>query len=404
MTPKIKIPSKWNVQQNQNATRFANMKSKQAFEQGGEGRSSLVYIPGMANEDQRDLVNVAFASSGSFGSNPDFDTPIAKFEVQTDAFGMPILGYKLYDHFASDVQTIDDYVARYGFTKGMKEVAIANIVNSTTVDQTKSLGILDRVLGLQTRQYMLEMALTKIPAPQLTFNVDSYVEGSVQGKVPELDTPNLQSHSESRTPYTLFKNVGHIAESEEATFKATHNTMGLRENWTIRDLARLINSQVATVMESGTDVAGADWGAKTGIGSTNNPADDISGVVATIEGNGADVDFMVLGTRPSTDFVTNTWIRGSGSVGASPPGSPPVNLGSKMYNVQGFPTVIVDQAKTSTLATVMSKDSVWLGVGPTVIGGYENVTAGFRGKIIKQWFFPVLIQQDFIRDLTGISA
>lgn len=397
-------PKTWNINQNRNVTRFANMKSKQAYEVGGEGRNSLVYIPGFANEDRKDLLNVAFASADKFGAKPDLDNPIAKFEVKTDKFGLPLLDYTLYDQYASEVQTIDDYVARYGYNEGMKQIATANIVNSITVDSTKALNILDRVLGLQTRQYMLEMAVTKIPAPQLTFNVDSYVEGAVQAKVPEMDTPDLQSHTESRTPQTLFKNVGHIAQSEEAGFKATHNTMGLRENWTIRDLARLINQQLATEIETATDVAGSDWGAVGSGLSTNNPANDINTVMTTIEGNGFDVDYLVMHNRPSGDFVTNSWIKGNGIVGASPAGISAVNYGSKMYQVQGFPSAIVDQAKTNTICTVMSKDAVWLGVGPTVIASYENVVQGIQGKVIKQWFFPFLSQSGAIRDLTGISA
>ena len=178
----------------------------------------------------------------------------------------------------------------------------------------------------------------------------------------------------------------------------------MRENWTIRDLARLINSQLATEIETASNTAGADWGAKTGIGSTNNPADDIDGAITTIEGNGFDVDFMVMHNKGSSRFATNTWIKGAGIVGAAPAGVSPVNLGSKMYNVTGFPTVLVDQAKTNTIATIMSRDAVWLGVGPTVIGNYENVVGGFRGKVIKQWFFPVLTQSGAIKDLTGITA
>lgn len=400
------IPNSWNINAQHTQTSFANHNSRQAYGAGGEGKSSLVFIPGIAHPDHREFVNTAFAAADVFGAEPNFDMPVAKFDTKLDSAGMPTLEHSFYDDFGDAVQAVDEAIEQYGYKRGLEHVATANIVNSTTIDSTKSLNILDRVLGLQTRSYLLEMVVTKIAAPQLVFSVDTYSEGSVQGKVPELETPDLQGHTESRATNVLYKNVGHIAESEEATLKASHNTMALRENWTIRDLARTLNSQISTTLETATDVSGSDWGAKDATYgfSTNNPSDDINGVVTTIEGNGFDVDYICAHPRPAMDFVTNKWIRGDGSVGASPPGTSAPIWGQKIFNVAGFPQFVVDQAKTNTIATVGSKDAVWLGVGPTVIANYENVVAGYRGKVIKQWFLPYLAQAGAIRDLTGISA
>lgn len=400
---KSEIPSTWDIPPANMKTVFANAASRNAYRQGGEGRSTLVYLPGNPDEDHKEFENVAFAALDKFGK-PDLDNPIAKFHVATANNGMPYLEHTFYDQYAAEVQTIDDFIQRYGYKDGMKYVATANIVNSATVDTTKALNILDRVLGLQTRQYMLELVVTKIPAPQLVFTVDTYTEGSVQAKVPELARPDIQSHTEARSTQTLFKNVGHIAESEEATFKAIHNTFSLRENWTIRDLARVINSQIATELETATNVAGSDWGAKTGAASDNPPADDVNGVLTTIQGNGFNVDFMCMHDRPAMDFNTNTWVTGPGNVGAAPAGVSAPVWNQKTYQVPGWPTVVVDQAKTNTIATVGSKDAVWLGVGPTIIASYEDVVAGYKGKLVKQWFFPYLAQGGAIRDLTGISA
>ena len=398
------VPETWNIPPAMMKTVFANAASRNAYKQGGEGRSTLVFLPGNPTPDLKEFTNVAFVAADAFGK-PDFDKPVAKFSTATGANGLPVLEHTFYDQYAAEVQTIDDFIERYGYKDGMKYVETANIVNSATVDTTKALNILDRVLGLQTRQYMLEMAVTKIPSPQLVFTVDTYVEGAVQAKVPELVRPDMQSHTESRGTQTLFKNVGHIAESEEATFKAIHNTFSLRENWTIRDLARVINSQIATEMETATDVAGSDWGARTSGVSDNPPADDINGVLTTIQGNGFDVDYMAVHDRPAMDFTTNTHMLGGGQVGAAAPGAPSAPIwNTKTFSVPGFPPVIVDQAKTNTIATIASRDAVWLGVGPTIIANYEDVVAGYKGKLIKQWWFPFLSQAGAIRDLTGISA
>jgi len=400
-------PSKWVVQPDIKRTVYANKQSRMAYTKGGEGRNSIVFMPGIADPDHREFNNVAFANADSISIEPDYSMPIAKFTPEVTADGTLQLKHVFYDGFASAVQEVDDAIAKYGWKAGMEHVATANIVNSVTIDATKSLNILDRVLGLQTRSYLLESVVTKIPSPQLVFTVDEYTEGSVQTKVPELDTPDLQSHTETRTTKTLFKNVGHIAESEEAALKASHNTQALRENWTIRDLARAINAQIATELETATDVGGSDWGAvqATFGGSTNNPSNDINTVVSTIEGNGFNVDFMCMHTRPALDFVTNTWVNGTGTDRPMAQGAPSAPIwGQKRFQVIGFPPAVVDIAKTNTICTVGSMDAVWLGVGPTVIANYENVPAGYRGKIIKQWFFPYLSQAGGIRDLTSISA
>ena len=241
-----------------------------------------------------------------------------------------------------------------------------------------------------------------LPSPNLVFTVDTYTEGSVQEKLPELDEADLISHSESRTTKVLYKNVGHIAISEEAELKGSHPTQQLRQEKTMKDMARAINGQIATELETATDVAGSDWGATSGTppDSSNNPIDDISGVMTTIEGNGFNVDYIAGHDRPITDLLTNKFIRGRGNVGIG------TNvLGNNSVTESGLPASIVkDQALTNTIATVASKDAVWLGQGPTAVASYTNDQAGYKGWLVKQWWFPYLAQGGAIRNLTGVSA
>lgn len=400
---KIQAPSYWNVKPQKLVTKFANAQSRMAFNKAGDGINKIVYVPGVV-EDHPDFVNTAFASLDG-GPKPDYDFPIARFDVAHNSSGLPELKNIFYDSFAENVKAIDDAVAQYGYKRGLQHIATANIVNTQTISTTKALNILDRVLGLQTRSYFLELAVTKIPAPQLVFTVDTFTEGSVQAKVPEMLEPDLISHSESRSTQTLFKNVGHIAESEEAMMLASHNTMALRQDKTIRDMARLLNQQIATEMETATDVGAGDWGAldATQFISNRNPSGDIQGVVTTIRGNGFNVDYMAMHDRPATDFLTNDHIKGRGADGPAY-GSVVMALNQNVINVTGFPTLIVDQAKTNTIATIGSRDAVWLGDGPTIVANYENNPAGFRGWLIKSWKFPYLSQAGAIRDLTSVSA
>jgi len=399
---KAKIPTQWNVAPNVMSTKYANARSKAAHENLGDGRNSIIYVPGKVED--HGFTDTAFASLNGTPL-PDYDTPIAKFSVKTADAGLPTLQHAFYDEFASAAQEWADAVEKYGYKDAQRMIATANIVNTQTISQTKALNILDRVLGLQTRSYFLELAVTKVPAPQLVFTVDTYAEGSVQAKVPEMLEADLISHTESRSTQTLYKNVGHIAETEEAQMMASHNTMALRQDKTIRDMARLLNSQIATTLETATDVSGSDWGALDGTYFVNsaNPSTDIQGVVTTIRGNGFNVDFMAVHDRVATDFLTNTHIRGQGGQGPAY-GQTVMALNQNVINVPGFPTIIVDQAKTATIATVGSKDAVWVGDGPTIVANYENVQGGYRGWMIKSWKFPYLSQAGAIRDLTGVSA
>lgn len=399
---KTKTPKDWNIQGGKIKTAFANSNSKAAYSALGDGRNTIVFVPGKSTDSE--FTNTAFASlNGS--PLPDLESPIAKFTSAKGSDGLQTLETQFYDGFASAAQELADAVEKYGWKDAQRMIATANIVNTTTILQTKALNILDRVLGLQTRSYFLELAVTKIPAPQLVFTVDEYAEGSVQAKVPEMLEADLISHTETRTTKTLYKNVGHIAETEEAQMMASHNTMALRQDKTIRDMARLLNSQIATEMETATDVSGSDWGAldATYFVNSANPSTDIQGVVTTIRGNGFNVDYMAVHDRVATDFLTNTHIRGQGGQGPAY-GQTVMALNQNVINVPGFPTIIVDQAKTATIATVGSKDAVWLGDGPTIVANYENVQGGYRGWMIKSWKFPYLSQAGAIRDLTGVSA
>ena len=399
---KPKLPDSWNVNPNQTKTSYANSRSRMAHQQLGDGNNAVVFVPGKAQD--QGFVDTAFASlNGS--PLPDFDQPLAKFSIAVGSDNRPELQHTFYDEYADAAQEWADAVTKYGFKDAQRMIATGNIVNTQTITNTKALNILDRVLGLQTRSYFLELAVTKIPAPQLVFTVDEYTEGSVQGKVPEMLEADLLSHSETRTTKTLYKNVGHIAETEEAMMMASHNTMALRQDKTIRDMARLLNSQIATELETATDVAAGDCGAldATYFVNNRNPSGDIQGVVTTIRGNGFNVDFMAVHDRVATDFLTNTHIRGQGGQGPAY-GQTVMALNQNVINVPGFPTIIVDQAKTATIATVGSKDAVWLGDGPTIVANYDNVQAGYRGWIIKSWKFPYLSQAGAIRDLTSVSA
>jgi hypothetical protein len=385
------------------STAYANSDTKSIVENGSLGNPTgkVIYMAGKV-DDFYGNPNTVFQADSQNELVPDMDNPLGHFSA-TVTNGLPELGFTAYDQYAEAIQVWSDLKSKYGAVGASKKIATANIVNSQTIDQTKSLNILDRVLGLQVRDFFLQTVVTPIPSPQLVFTVDTYNDGSVQGKVPELDEAQLISHTETRSTQILYKNIGHIAISEEADMKQSHPTMQLRQDKTMKDMARLINSQIATVMATATDVAGSDWGAVSGTppDSANNPINDIQSVMTTIEGAGFNVDYIAGHDRPITDLLTNKFIRGRGNVGIGTD----VLLKNVGIHEVGLPSQIVkDQALPNTTALIGSKDAIWLGQGATIVANYLNDQAGYRGWLVKQWWLPYLAQDGAIRELTGVSA
>lgn len=393
-TQQMKVGIKGEVTKYANADTYNALQTKNV---DGFNYAKIWFLPGKIQDTI--FENVAF---GSYEGLPDVEKPIAKFTVENKN-GVMTLKDKFFDHYANVMHAWKDAVdAEDGNIKRARErISTAAIVGSSDIDATKNLGILSRVLGLQTRSYFLNLLVTMIPSANLVFSVDTMTDGSVAGMVSELGEPKLIPHTETRATNVLYKNIGHIAISEEAKLKGSHNTMALRQDKTLRDLARLINSQIGTVGETATGVAGADWGAVSGTppDSTNNPISDLEGVMTTIEGLGFNVDYIAGHNRPITDLLTNKFIRGRGNVGIG------TNvLATNTPTEPGLVGIVKDQALTNTVALVGSKDAIWLGQGPTTIASYMNDIVGYEGWLAKQWWLPIIANAAGIRKSTGISA
>lgn len=400
------------------ATKYANNHSAQAASVLGDGGyNQIIYVPGGLDLKDHGFSKPTVFETVDGGLRPDYSEPLATYDI-VQKNGIQSLEQTFVDGFGEKVQEIDDYVTRVVGEGGSPHKAIKNIkqgiavaagiVNVQTINDTKALNIQERVLGLQTRSYFLQNTVTKLAAPQLVFTYDEYFEGQVMAKVPEGVEADLVSHQETRTTQILYKNVGHIAETEEAQLLASHDTMGLRQDKTTRDMARLVNAQIATVLESTEATAGADWGARTaGTGlATNRPADDIQAAVTKIRGKGFNVDYIAMHDKVFKDFVTNSENRGLGGIGPSyVQNVTPTTDQQQMVNLPeyGF-SAIIDQALTNTLAIVASKDAVWMGDGPTVVTNYEHDTRGYRGWMIKQWLKPVVVQSDAIEEISGVAS
>jgi len=385
-------------------TVFANKQTESVYNQHGEAAATVGKIWYMPGEYKDDFKNTAFAS---YKGMPDVDTPIAEFVTKREQkTGLGSLDVKFMDSWEDKQYEWLSLIEKFGSAKEayrqLDTPSVAAIVNKTTVDNTKALNILDKVLGLQERQFMLQEVVTRVAAPQLVFTVDRFTEGTVQGKVPELKEPKLVSHSESRVTKVLYKNIGHIAISEEAKLMGIHDTMRLRQDKTIKDMARLLNAQIATELDAfgSTGTAGADWGAKSGTppDSSFDPRDDINAAMVAIQSNGFNVDYIVGHDRVINDLVGNKFIEGRGNEGGR------IDASSSRILVPGLPQIIKDVALPNTKAFFGNKEAVWLGEGPTVVAAYNEEVIGYEGWLTKQWRLPYGAESEAFDERTGVSA
>jgi hypothetical protein len=271
----------------------------------------------------------------------------------------------------------------------------AQLVTPGDIANVEAVTILDEVLGLARPQYTLRGICRPIRMDALTARVDVATKLAGREKVPPLVEAELSAQDYTPVEFDLWKNVVHVAISDEAAKKAAHDILSLHVADAARDLARMENKQISEELADATDVTGADWGT-----STNNPFDDLVEVISTIEGNGYPVDWIAAHPLVWGDFLSNPFVRGSLQGVQLPAG--------RIFQVPGLPGVtgISDNQLTNTVAYVGSNaaPALVLGEGPTEAARYRDERAGYDAYIIRQWLEPKLVISDAVRELTGVHA
>jgi len=270
----------------------------------------------------------------------------------------------------------------------------AQAILPTDISAIEAKVVLEEVLGLARPEYTLRQICRVIPVPQLVMSIDVATTLTGREKVPPMVEAELSAQAYSRVNFDLWKNVVHVVIADEARKKVSHDIMNFHIEDAAGDLARMENSQIATIAETATAVAGSDWG-----DTTKNPYVDISGVMTTIKAKGP-VDFIAAHSLVWADFLSNPFVRGT-LVGVQFPAG-------DVFPVPGLPGVTgySDDALTNTVAIVGSRRgrALILGDGPTEAAQYRNEPAGYDAYIIRQWLEPKLPVAGAIRKLTGVHA
>jgi hypothetical protein len=271
----------------------------------------------------------------------------------------------------------------------------AQLVTPSDISDIEAVTILDEVLGLARPQYTLRGLCRVIRMDALTARIDVATKLAGREKVPPLVEAELSAQDYTPVEFELWKNVVHVALSDEAMKKAAHDILGLHVSDASRDLSRMENKQISEELATATEDSGADWAT-----TTNNPFDDIIPNITTIEGNGYPVDWIAAPPLVWGDFFSNPFVKGSLQGVQLPAG--------KTFQVPGLPGVkgISDSQLTSTSAYIGSSQApaIVLGEGPTEAARYRDEKAGYDAYIIRQWLQPKLVVGDAVRELTGVHS
>jgi hypothetical protein len=272
------------------------------------------------------------------------------------------------------------------------------LVGVPEIHAMESAVILQEIIGLQRPNYTLRNALRSITMNALTAKLPIYTKLEAQAKVKDMVEADLVRGDWDTVAFDLWKNVGHIAVSDEAGMRSPIDVIGIQTRDVAGALENTLNTQIATELETATSGAGTDWGS-----NSNNPVADILARMTTLGTAGFHADTVLAHPLVWADYFGNDYVKGSlGGI------QYPDLQGARFIipNLQGGRvTGISDYAITSTIAIVMDSSAAGvLGVGPTQAAQYRNEIGGYDGYIVRQWVEPLLVQDDAIRVISAVHA
>lgn len=279
--------------------------------------------------------------------------------------------------------------------------AAGGVVTSTDSPAVNVIQILAEVMGIDKRQYSLEQAVDHVSTPNLVLSIDQWHGFSASSDVGEGVEALVKKGEFTREDYLLKKDVAHIMVTDESIMRNERDVWSTHVNHAVQDMKRLKAQKIAVEMETATDVAGADWGARTGGISDDDPIRQLGGLADLIELNGGDPNSIASHPRVFRDFASNTHVTGS----TEPVGD--LTFGNRIVtNVPGLPGVnwYIDALKTNTLATVYDKSAIKLMQGPVRTAQYRIEGRGLDAYITRDFNLIKIVDSSAIRDLTGVSA
>lgn len=292
------------------------------------------------------------------------------------------------------------------FKQPSPQVFEAQMITPEDISSIEAVTILDEVLGLARPRYKLRQICRLVRMDSLTARVDVATKLTGQEKVPPLVEAELAAEAYTKVDFDLWKNVAHVALSDEALKKAAHDILGLNVADAARELPRMENKQIGEELPQATDqAAGGAWDAMTTPpNSDNNPYDDIITALNTLDGKGYPANWAVMHPNVWKAFITNSFVKDLVHAGIAK-----VAATGGEFSIPGYPDVgvLIDSAVTpNTSCYILSSDApaLIMGDGPTEAARYREEKAGYYAYIIRQWLQPKFVLDDAIREITGAHS
>lgn len=302
------------------------------------------------------------------------------------------------EEFHEDLKNFYDAVKNGAY---QKHAATGTIVSAD--NKTINLAIvMDKILGIDTRDYQLKNALTSVSAPNLRLSVDTFSGFGIERDVPEGVEALTQKGRFTRQEIALTKDVSHIQQTDEAMYESDKDLMAIHIRHSGQKFNETIEAKIVSVLEGSAagSTGGTDWGAYTSDHSTTNPFEEIGNQIDTIVANGGDENQIVVASSPKAfrDFTANTNVRGQTNVVT------PVGSTNKVYNVAGIGQWFISNQKSDTAVTIFDKSAVLFVQGPVRTETYRDPKHGYDGYITRNWNRVWLLDATLIENLTGVHA
>lgn len=306
---------------------------------------------------------------------------------------------KFEDPWVDDWKRINQEYQYMKKTGKIKGAAVGQNADFTAIDVVN---VLAQMVGIELRNFTLEQALTSIGTPQLNLRIDTWTRFVNSQGVPEGIAPMTRRPSVARVSLDLTKDVGHVAFTDEAQLRAVHDIFRQAIDTAVTDMKRIRSNKIATELETGTGVAGADWAAFTTDHNTTAPQTNLGTVADTVFANNGQANIVTSHDKPWRNFTMSTYVKGL--LQAVP--LPDLSLAKVINNVPGLPglTWYIDNEHTSTVACVFDKGAVYLLEGPKRVAQYRMEQEGVDGYIYRDWNLPKIVIGGRIRKLTSIAT
>jgi hypothetical protein len=287
-----------------------------------------------------------------------------------------------------------------GSKTALKQAGIGMAADFSAIDV---INVSAQLLGTELRDFVLEQAVTEIAVPQLTVSIDTYTRFLAQQGIGEGVEPITKLGAIARSTYDLPKDGGAVALTFEAQTRASHDLMRIHIDNLVSDLRRIKSANIATEIETATDVSGEDVGANSGGLSTNKPDEKIGTVTDTITANNGNPNTIATHDKVFREYISNTWVT---KFATSSPQTDTLSNAKVITNIPGLPgfTWYIDNSKTATILSIYDKAAIVKFQGPIRTAVVRMDMPDVDAFRVFDFNLPKLIQTSKARDLTGATA